>query len=298
LERKRKTRTRNQAVQNETKPENEAQIEPTREQMKARASKRPMWSGSVTIGLINVPVKLYPMVYDRGITFHFLHKLDNMPLRYQKVCTKDDKIVPWDEVVKGYEVAKNEYLVFSKEELDAFKPESDRRIRVIKFIDYFSIDPIYYHVSYVLMPDKSNDSYGLLLAALQKMNKAGVGRITLRTKEYPAIVHPYKDALVLTTLRYAYDVVDPHDFEELKELKEPEAAELNLAKKIVQDLSGEFKIAEFKDSYRAKVQELIKKKMKGEKIIVEKPVEAEVKGLMNALRETIKQLETKPSTSK
>ena len=202
-------------------------------------------------------------------------------------------MVPWEEVVKGYEVAKNEYVIFDKEELEAIKPESDRKIRINKFIDYFSIDPIYYHVSYILMPDKSEDAYSLLFTTLQKTNKAGVGRITLRTKEYPALVHPYKDALVLTTLRYDYDVVDPRNFEELKELKEPDTTELNMAKKIVQDLSGEFDITEFKDNYRVKVQQIIDKKIKGEKITVEKPAQEEVKGLMVALRETLNQLEKK-----
>ena len=252
-----------------------------------------MWTGSITIGLVNLPVKLYPMIYDRGFAFHFLHKSDNQPLKYQRVCTKDDKVVPWQEVVKGYEVAKNEYVIFDKEELESIKPESDKRIRISKFIDYFSIDPIYYHVSYILTPDKSEDAYSLFFSALQKTNKAGVGRITLRTKEYPALVHPYKDALIITTLRYDYDVVDPRDFEDLKELKEPESGELEMAKKIVQDLSGEFDATEFKDTYRLKVQQMIEKKIKGEKITVEKPAQEEVKGLMVALRETLKQLETK-----
>ena len=214
-------------------------------------------------------------------------------LSYQKICTKDNKVVPWEEVVKGYEVARNEYVIFEKEELEAIKPESDRKIRVNKFIDYFSIDPIYYHLSYILTPNKSEEAYSLLLSTLQKTNKAAVGRITLRTKEYPALIHPYKDALILTTLRYDYDVLDPKDFEELKELKEPNATEFNIAKKIVQDLSGEFDITEFKDNYRLKVQQIIEKKIKGEKIIVEKPVQEEVKGLMAALRETLKQLEKK-----
>jgi len=106
-------------------------------------------------------------------------------------------------------------------------------------------------------------------------------------------VHAYKDSLVLTTLRYAYDVVDPHDFEELKALKEPEKAELDIAVKIISDLSGEFDITEYTDGYRQKVEELIQKKLKGEKIVVEKPAEEEVKGLMTALRETLKQLEKK-----
>ena len=261
--------------------------------MKTPVPRRPMWTGSITIGLVNLPVKLYPMIYDRGISFRFLHKLDGQPLKYQKVCTKDEKVIPWEEVVKGYEVAKKEYVIFDKEELDAVKPESAKRIRVDKFVDYFSIDPIYFSTSYILMPEKSNEAYSLLLKALQKKGKAGAGRITLRTKEYPAIVHAYKDSLVLTTLKYAYDVADPQGFEELKELKEPEKTELDLAVKIIADLSGEFDITEYKDRYRQKFEELIQKKVKGEKIVVEKPAEEEVKGLMVALRETLKQLEKK-----
>jgi len=254
-------------------------------------SRRPMWTGSITIGLINVPIKLFPMIYDQGVTFHFLHKTDNAPLKYEKVCTRDNKTVPWSEVVKGYEISKNQYVVFGKEELDAVKPESDKRIRIDKFIDYLSVDPIYFYSSYTLMPDKSSDAYGLLLAALEAMGKAAVGRITLRTKEYPLLVHAYKGALVLTTMRYGYDVVDPRRYEELKELKSPEKNELELAKKIIKDLSGEFDVSEYKDTYRMKVEELIKKKMKGETITVEKPPKIEVKSLMAALQETLKQLE-------
>jgi DNA end-binding protein Ku len=260
---------------------------------KVNIPRRPIWTGSLTIGLVNVPVKLYTMIYDRGISFRFLHKLDGQPLKYQKVCTKDEKVIPWEEVAKGYEVAKNEYVLFDKKELEAVKPESDKRIRLDKFVDYFSVDPIYFDRSYALMPDKSEDAYNLLLTALEKKGKAGAGKITLRTKEYPALVHTYQGALLLTTLRYAYDVVNPQSFEELKKLEEPEKTELDLAVKIITDLSGEFDITEYKDNYRQKVEELIKKKLKGETIIVEKPVKEEVKGLMVALRETLKQLEKK-----
>jgi DNA end-binding protein Ku len=231
------------------------------------------------------------MIYDKGVTFHFLHKTDGHPLKYVKMCTKDDKIVPWNEVVRGYEVAKDEFVTFDKKELDAIKPESDRRIRISKFVDYFSVDPIYFDRTYALMPDKSKDAYGLLLTALEKKNKAGAGRITLRTKEYPALLHTYKGALVLTTLRYAYDVVDPSGFEELGKLKEPEKAELDMAVKIVNELSGEFEITEFEDTYMRKVEAMISQKRKGEKIQVERLPEVEAKGLMAALRETIKQLE-------
>jgi DNA end-binding protein Ku len=262
------------------------------EKASAPASTHSIWSGSITIGLVNVPVKLYSMIYDKGITFHFLHKTDGHPIKYVKMCTKDNHIVPWNEVARGYEIAKNEYILFDKKELDAAKPESDRRIHISKFVDYFSVDPVYFDRTYALLPDKSKDAYSLLLYALQRTNKAGAARITLRTKEYPALLHPYKGALVLTTLRYVYDVVNPEDFEVLHKLSEPQKAELDLAVKIVNDLSGEFDIAEFEDTYQKKVQELIAQKIKGKKIAVEKPPEEEARSLMVALRETLKQLET------
>jgi len=263
------------------------------EKVSALAPSRSIWSGSITIGLVNVPVKLYSMVYDKGVSFHFLHKTDGQPIKYVKMCTKEDKIIPWNEVVRGYEIAKNEYIIFEKQELDVVRPESDKRIRISKFVDYFSVDPIYFDRTYALLPDKSKDAYSLLLNALQRTNKAGAGRITLRTKEYPALLHTYKGALVLTTLRYVYDVVDPQDFEALHKLVAPQKAELDLAVKIVSDLSGDFDITEFQDTYKQHIQELVNKKIKGEKITVEKPLEAEAKGLMVALRETLKQLEQK-----
>ena len=274
------------------KQENQQNTEQAQsEKASAAAPSRSIWSGSITIGLVNVPVKLYSMIYDKGISFHFLHKTDGHPLKYVKMCTKDDQIIPWNEVVRGYEVAKNEYIIFDKKELDAAKPESDKRIRISKFVDYFSVDPVYFDRTYALLPDKSKDAYSLLLNALQRTNKAGAARITLRTKEYPALLHPYKGALVLTTLRYAYDVVDPQDFEAFHKLSEPQKAELDLAVKIVTDLSGEFDISEFEDTYQKRVQKLVAQKIKGEKITVEKPPEEAARGLMVALRDTLKQLE-------
>jgi len=263
------------------------------ERKSAAPPRRSIWSGSITIGLVNVPVKLYSMIYDKGIHFHFLHSVDGQPLKYVKMCTKDDKIIPWNEVIRGYEVSKNEYITLEKKELDAAKPESDNRIRVTKFVDYFSVDPVYFDKTYALLPNKNKEAYTLLLRALEKQNKAGAGRITLRTKEYPALLHAYKGALVLTTLRYAYDVVDPQNFEDIHKLKEPEKAELDMATKIVGDLTGNFDIAEFEDTYMKRVEELIAQKVKGERIHIEKPPEVEAKGLMVALRETLKQLEQK-----
>ena len=251
-----------------------------------------MWSGSVSIGLVNVPVKLFTMIYDKEMSFRFLHKEDGQPLKYERVCTKDGKVVPWEDIVKGYEVRKGQYVVFEKNELEAALPESNQKIRIDKFVDYLSIDPVYFDRSYLLAPDKSDDAYSLLLTALGKMGKAGAGRFTMRTKEYPVLMRPWKGALILTTLLYADEVAEP-DLEELKGMKEPSKVELDLAKKIVADLSGEFDIDEYKDSYKEKVEALIEKKMKGQPIIAEKPVKEEAKSLMIALQETLKQLKKK-----
>jgi len=258
-----------------------------------RIPKRPIWSGRITIGLVNVPVKLFGMIFDKSVSFRFLHKQDGQPLKYERVCIKEDKVVPWEDTVKGYEVTKNQYVVFEKEELKAARPESDQRIRIDKFVDFLSVDPIYLDRSYILAPDKSEDAYSLLLNALHGMGKAGVGRITLRTKEYPVLVHPYKGVLVMTTLHYAYEVADPNSLEETKELKEPSKEQLALAEKIINDLSGEFNISEYKDTFKDKVEELVDKKLKGETIVVEKPVKEEAKELMVALQETLRQLKKK-----
>jgi DNA end-binding protein Ku len=249
--------------------------------------RRPIWTGSIAIGLVNVPIKLYGMIFDKGVSFRFLHNRDNQPLRYDKVCIKEDKVVPWSEIVRGYEVRKGQFVVFQNEEIDGARPESDQRIRIDRFVDSASIDPVYFDRSYILTPDRSEDAYSLLLAALQIMGKAGAGRITLRTKEYPVIVHAYKKSMVLTTLRYAYEVADP---EETKKLKQPKKEELDLAMKIITDLSGEFDITEYKDRYKERIEELVKKKLKGETIVFEKAVQEEAKELMVALKETLKQL--------
>ncbi len=259
------------------------------------APKRPIWRGAITIGLVNVPVRIYSMVFDKSVSFRFLHKQDGHPLKYERVCTKDEKVVPWTDVVRGYEVSKDKFIVFEKEELDASRPESDQRIRIDKYVDYLSIDPTYFDRPYILTPDKNGEAYCLLLTTLQDLGKAGVGRITLRTKEYPVIVHPYKGVLVLTTLRYPSEIVDPGtlELEEMNDLKEPSSQELDLAKRIITSLSGEFDITEYRDGYREKIDELIKKKLKGEVIKAEKPVKEEAKALMVALQETLQQLKKK-----
>ncbi len=261
-----------------------------KENDKIKSSNRPVWSGSITIGLVNVPVKLYTMIRDQAFSFRLLHNEDGQPLKYERVCIRDDKVIDWKDTVKGYEIRKNEFIVFKKEELDAIRPESDQRIRLEKFISLLSIDPVYFEKSYILIPDRSDEAYSLLMTVIQQEGKAGMGKVTLRTKEYPVIVYAYKNALILTTLRYANEVVDPGGLEELAELKKPSQKEMELAGKIIKELSGEFDITEYRDGYREKMEKLIEMKMKGEVIVAEAPKKEEVKELMVALQETIKRL--------
>jgi DNA end-binding protein Ku len=255
-----------------------------------KTPRRPVWSGAVSIGLVNVPVKVYPLTRDSSVHFHLLHRKDGQPLRYERVCTRDGVVVPWEETVKGYEVRKNEFVVLEKEELRAALPESDRRIRIDKFVHYLSLDPVYFENSFALLPDGTPEAYSLMLAACQELGSAGVGRFTLRTKEYPAVVHAYHGALILTTLRYTNEVIDPAGFGELAGLKSPDGKQLDLAKRIITDLSGELDLAEYRDTYQERVLALIGKKRAGETIRAETPKAEEVKELMVALEETVAKL--------
>src|SRR5208337_446930 len=254
---------------------------------------RPFWSGSLTIGLINVPVRLHTMVTDRSFSFRLLHRADGQPLRYDRVCTRDGRVVPWADTVKGYEVRKGEFLVFEPDELKAVMPGADRRIRIDKFVYYLSLDPVYFETSYLLVPDRSEEAYSLFVTALQELGRAAAGTITLRTREYPVVVHVYDGALVLTTLRHADEVTMPHAFPTMPALPEPKEAELALAKRIITDLSGDFSIGDYPDHYREAILALIDRKLAGEKIVYAEPRPEEAKELMQALQETIATLARK-----
>jgi DNA end-binding protein Ku len=257
----------------------------------AEPSNRSIWSGRISIGLVNVPVKLYTMIKDQSFSFKFVRKEDACPLKYERVCTFDQEVVPWADVGRAIEVRKGEYVVFENDELDALRPESNKKINIDKFIPIEQVDRILYEKSYILGPDKSDDSYSLLLEAFKAKNMAGVGRFTLRTKEYPVLIYAYRDALVLTTLLYGNEVVDPKSVKDLQSLKEPTKPELDLALKIMANLTGDFDISEYHDTYQEQVEQLLEKKMKGETIKVEEPKTEEVKDIMTALQETLAQLQ-------
>lgn len=257
----------------------------------AEPSTRSIWSGRISIGLVNVPVRLYTMIKDQSFSFKFVRKEDACPLKYERVCTHDREVVPWKDIGRAIEVRKGEFVVFEKEELDALRPESNKKINIDKFIPMEQVDKILFEKSYILGPDKSEDSYSLMLEAFKRKNMAGVGRFTLRTKEYPVLVYPYHDALIVTTLRYGDEVVEPQAVKSIQSLEKPPEDELELAMKIIDNLAGDFDITEYKDTYRERVEELVQQKMKGETITVQETQTEEVKELMTALQETLAQLQ-------
>lgn len=252
---------------------------------------RAIWSGTLSIGLVNVAVSLHKMIVDRSFSFHLLHRQDHQPVRYERICSRDGAVVPWEETVRGYEVRKGHFVVIEKDELEAAMPESDRKIHIDKFVFYLSLDPMYFARSYLLSPDGDPEAYHLLFAAFAQEGKAGVGRFTLRTREYPVAIHAYQGGLVLTMLRYADEVRSPLSFPELSAGKPPAKRDLDLAIRIIGDLSGDFAISDYHDQARENIGELIRNKMKGEVFVVEKSKEAEPKELRVALEETLARLQ-------
>ena len=264
----------------------------------APVSRRAFWTGAVSIGLVNIPVRLAVMVKEHTIPFRLLHKKDGQPVRYERVCTRDNEVVPWEEIVRGFEVGEGEYIVIEKDEIEAIRPESDRRIRIDRFINVLSVDPVYFDRTYLLLPDGPADAYALLRDTFRTMGRAGIGRITLRTKEYPVLVREYNDALIITTLHYPDEVTEPGRVAELSGIPVPGKKELSLAEKIVTDLSGEFGIEEYHDTYRERIEALINSKLAGTTYHVEKPKAAEVRDLMSALEETLAKMKAERASVK
>jgi DNA end-binding protein Ku len=265
---------------------------------KGPVSRRAFWTGAISIGLVNIPVRLAVIVKEQTIPFRLLHKKDGQPVRYERVCTRDNEVVPWAEIARGFEVGEGEYIVIEKEEIEAIRPESDRRIRIDRFINVLSVDPVYFDRTYLLLPDGPADAYALLRDTFRSMGRAGIGRITLRTKEYPVLVREYNDALIITTLHYPDEVTEPGRVAELSGMPVPGKKELSLAEKIVTDLSGEFEIGDYHDTYRERIEALISSKMAGTKYHVERPKAAEVRDLMSALEETLTKMKAERASVK
>jgi DNA end-binding protein Ku len=229
---------------------------------------RSIWSGSISFGLVNVPVKLYNAVQRKNVQFHQLHAADQARIQQKRVCSADGEEVAFEDLVKGFEFAPGQYVVIEPEELEALAATKTRQIEVEQFVDLAEIDPVMFDQSYYVMPSTgAGKAYRLMVDAMRDAGKAGIGRFVLRQKEHLVALRVQDDRLVMATLVYADEIV-PSD-----SLDETPAADVNvselelaMASQLVGMLSGPFDLSQFRDEYREAVLALIEKKVAGEEI--------------------------------
>jgi DNA end-binding protein Ku len=251
-----------------------------------------MWSGAISFGLVNVPVKLYSAVSRKTVRFNQLNSETGNRIQQKRVDPETGEEVGYDQIVKGYELTKDRYVVITPEELDALDPEKTRTVDIEDFVDLDEIDPVYYDHPYYLVPDKgAAKAYGLLLGAMKQANKVAIARVVLRSKEQLVAIRPAGDVLMMETMLFHDEVVPSDDIEDLPDGKELKVTdrELKMAQQLIDSLSSEFDPSSYHDEYREKVLELIERKASGEEIAVqpEAPEPAKVPDLMAALEASL-----------
>jgi DNA end-binding protein Ku len=232
-----------------------------------------MWMGTLNFGLVSMPVKLYSAVSNKSVHFNQLHGADNARIQQKRVCSADGEEVPFEEIVKGYELAPERYVVIEDAELAALAPEATRTIEIEDFVEIDEIDRIYFDQPYYIVPNRGGArSYKLLLQAMRDTGKVAIARVVLRSRERLVAVHPREDVLMMTTLSYA-DEINPTS--ELRELGGEEESstvgerELDVARRLVESLAEPFDITRYRDTYREAVLDLIDRKASGEEVVVE-----------------------------
>jgi DNA end-binding protein Ku len=237
---------------------------------------RAIWSGSISFGLVNIPVKLFSAISHKEVRFHMLHDADGARINLKRFCSSEDVEVPYEHIVKGYELSRGRYVTLTAEELEAADPKGARTVEIQDFVELGEIDPIYYDQTYYLAPDRgAGKAYALLLETMRKSGKVGIARVILRTKETLCCVRPMGDALALSTMNYADEVVDQGGLE-LPENPAPAPRELEMAQRLVESLTTAFEPGRYHDTHREKVLALVERKASGEQVVAP-PEEAPAK---------------------
>ena len=252
---------------------------------------RSMWRGAISFGLVNVPVKLYSAVSKKTVRFNQLHDADGARIQQKRVCSKDGEEVPYESIVKGFEIGPDRYVVITPDELEALDPSKTRSIDIEDFVDLADIDPLYYEHPYYLVPDTgAGKAYMLLLEALRDTAKVAIARVVLRSKEYLVAIRPAGDVLTMETMLFADELVPADALDELPEddVKATER-ELAMARQLIEAQATEFDPSKYRDEYRERVLDLIERKAAGEEIAVQPMTEEpqEVPDLMAALEQSL-----------
>jgi DNA end-binding protein Ku len=262
---------------------------------------RALWKGSIAFGLVNIPVELFPAVRDSRPRFRLLHADDESPVKFERVCVREGKPVAWDDLVKGYEYERGRFVVLTKEDFRAAAVEKSRTIDIRSFVKGEEIDDRFFETSYHLLPAKGGEkAYALLREAMRETDLVGVATIVFRDAQHLAAIEVASDALVLTQMRYAEELVDTsqYSFPSGKDIRKPE---LQMAATLVKNLAEKWNPDRFSDEYRENLMKIIKAKQKGKTPKLQAPVEsrpAEVVDLMERLRRSLQQAGTstrKPS---
>jgi DNA end-binding protein Ku len=252
---------------------------------------RAIWSGSISFGLVNVPVKVYSAIKQKDVHFSQFDPKGNK-IRLKRVSEKSGKEVEYEDIKKGYEVTSGKFVMVDPEELEEVRPRTTRTVDIEDFVDLDEIDPIYYERTYYLAPDGegATKAYVLLLAAMEKKQKVGIGKVVMRTKQYLAAIRPFDGALAMSTMLFADEVVPKSEIKGLPQKRSASDKELKLATQIVDSLTAVWDPKRYKDTYREQVLELIQQKAKGKEIVVqeEEAETGEVVDLMAALEASLK----------
>jgi DNA end-binding protein Ku len=261
---------------------------------------RAIWSGAISFGLVNIPVKLYSAVSRKTVRFHQIDAESGQRIRQQRVNPENGEEVPYEQIVKGYEISPDKYVTITPEELEALEPQKTRSIDIEQFVDLEQIDPIYYDHPYYLAPDKgAGKAYKLLLDAMEQADKVAIARVVIRSKENLVALRSYNGAITLETMLFPDEVVDPDSIEDLGSADgkaKTTKRELDMAKQLIESLSGDFDASAYRDEYRERVLDMIERKAAGETITIEapEPERKEVPDLMAALEASIASSKSPP----
>src|SRR5947209_920748 len=260
---------------------------------------RSIWNGTITFGLIAVPVKVHSAVEDRTVHFHQVHAPDGARIEQHRFCTQEDRQVPYSEVVKGYEVSEGEYVVLTKDEVAAAAGEGAHVIEIEQFVCQAEIDPVFYDHTYHLGVREEEDAYRLLHDALKRSDRVGLGRWVFHNREYLVAVRALGAALALHTMRFADELVTPSDLEIPEPSRQPADREIEMASMLVDSLHAPFKPDSFKDAYRERVLAMIEAKAAGREPDLPEPEPEQDSGdLMAALEASLKASGKRSTTKK
>jgi DNA end-binding protein Ku len=248
---------------------------------------RAIWSGSIGFGLVNIPVKLYSAVQGSEVALDLLDKGDHANIKFQRVNANTGKVVPWENIVKGYKI-NDHYVIVTQEDFEKASPEKSKIIEITEFVEGLQIDSIYYETPYYLEPEKSGvKAYALLREALKKTNKVGIGSYVLRNREHLVVLKPINNLIVLNRIRFAKEIKNPNEIE--VPAGKSTAAEMKMAIQLIEQLSGSFDISKYKDTYSEKLLKLVSAKDKGKKILASplRVVHSRSRDLMSQLKASL-----------